>query len=366
VVVTSSPWEACLIRLSWIISSELHLRCSNEEPLNEDLAQEPGPLQEGIDTEESGSDFAYAYRVFDNEDILLELDGSNNIVARYTHGPGTDEPLIMEKGGASFFYHADGLGSITEITNSSGTVAQRYSYSSFGKIESQVDPSLVQPYTFTAREFDSETGLYFYRARYYDPPAGRFLQEDPFNIKIVQRSLHLDRATSTSSENRENILKGLIGRPQNLNQFVYLSNDPINFVDPLGLWSVSLEGYWGWGGGIVIGRNPNGTSFLSVKFGYGFGGGFSYDPFGTSPGYNPCLDPQLSFGPGGFAELGIGLGPVSGGVAGEGGVNIGVNSQGGFLQPYSKAAPKFSLDAGFKLRAMAASGVQVNFVGLGF
>lgn len=69
--------------------------------------------------------------IYDNEDILLELDGSNNIVARYTHGPGIDEPLVMEKSGASFFYHADGLGSITEITDQSGTPVQRYTYSSF-------------------------------------------------------------------------------------------------------------------------------------------------------------------------------------------------------------------------------------------
>jgi YD repeat-containing protein len=64
--------------------------------------------------------------VYDNEDILLELDGSNNIVARYTHGPAIDEPLIMEKNSQPFYYHADGLGSVTELTNQSGTVAQRY------------------------------------------------------------------------------------------------------------------------------------------------------------------------------------------------------------------------------------------------
>lgn len=78
----------------------------------------------------------YAY---DNEDILLELNGSNAITARYTHGPGIDELLIMETNAQSFYYHADGLGSITELTNQSGTVAQRYTYSSFGKIESQLD-----------------------------------------------------------------------------------------------------------------------------------------------------------------------------------------------------------------------------------
>jgi len=77
--------------------------------------------------------------------------------------------LITEKAGQSFFYHADALGSVTEITDSAGALVQSYTYSSFGEIESQLDPNFTQPYTFTAREFDAETGLYFYRARYYDP-----------------------------------------------------------------------------------------------------------------------------------------------------------------------------------------------------
>ena len=73
----------------------------------------------------------------------------------------------MEKNAQSFYYHADGLGSITEITNQTGA-CQRYAYSSFGKIESQLDANFVQPYTFTSRELDAETGFYYYRARYYD------------------------------------------------------------------------------------------------------------------------------------------------------------------------------------------------------
>jgi len=78
--VITAKENICLIRISWLISSELHLRCSNKESLNEDISKKPGMLQELIEIEESGSDFAYAYRVFDAEDILLELDGSNNIL----------------------------------------------------------------------------------------------------------------------------------------------------------------------------------------------------------------------------------------------------------------------------------------------
>jgi RHS repeat-associated protein len=147
--------------------------------------------------------------VYDNEDILLELDGSNNIVARYTHGPGIDEPLIMEKGGQSVFYHADGLGSITELTNQSATIVQRYAYSSFGKIESQLDPNFIQPYTFTGREFDPETELYYYRARYYDSGTGRFVSQD----KVFN----------------------LIGP----NRYQYALHNPIRFLDPDGTISLN-------------------------------------------------------------------------------------------------------------------------------
>ena len=168
-------------------------------------------LQRRVEKEVIAGTTTVTKYVYDNEDILLELNGSNTIVARYTHGPGIDEPLITEKNSQSFYYHADGLGSITELTNQSGTVAQRYTYSSFGKIESQVDPNFVQPYTFTAREFDSETGLYHYRARYYEPATGRFLQEDP--VRFVG----------------------------GMNFYVYVRDNPVSLVDPFGLCSGDLE-----------------------------------------------------------------------------------------------------------------------------
>jgi YD repeat-containing protein len=60
--------------------------------------------------------------VYDLEDILLEYDGNNTLTARYTHGPGIDDPIALERGANTYFYHTDGLGSITEITDSSRQV----------------------------------------------------------------------------------------------------------------------------------------------------------------------------------------------------------------------------------------------------
>ncbi|MFZ3090153.1 MAG: hypothetical protein WA240_05995, partial [Nitrospirota bacterium] len=70
--------------------------------------------------------------VYDREDILFELDGAGNIITEYLHGPGIDEPIAMIRGGQTYYYHADGLGSIIAITDSYGRVVQRYEYDSFG------------------------------------------------------------------------------------------------------------------------------------------------------------------------------------------------------------------------------------------
>jgi RHS repeat-associated protein len=166
--------------------------------------------------------------IYDNEDILLELNGANAIVARYTHGPGIDEPLIMEKNAQSFYYHADGLGSITEITNQSGVLVQRYAYSSFGKIESQLNPNLVQPYTYTGREFDAEVGTYYFRARFYDPATARFTSEDPN------------------------------GFAAGINFYAYVGNNPIGRIDPYGLdWADNLSNFSAGAGDFLSGGFMN-------------------------------------------------------------------------------------------------------------
>jgi len=116
--------------------------------------------------------------LYDGDNGIEEVDPNGSVLARYSQGLNIDEPLAMLRGGATSYYHADGLGSVTSLSNPVGALAQTYSYDSFGKPTTS-SGSLINPFQYTARELDSETGLYFLRARYYNQSTGRFVSEDP-------------------------------------------------------------------------------------------------------------------------------------------------------------------------------------------
>ncbi len=143
----------------------------------------------------------YAY---DGDNLIEETNSTGAVVARYTQTQNIDEPLAMLRSGATSFYNADGLGSATSLSNAAGALAQTYTFDSFGKLTGS-SGSLTNPLQYTSREFDSETGLYFYRARYYDPAAGRFLSEDPIRFS------------------------------GGIDFYAYVGNNPVYWVDPLGL-----------------------------------------------------------------------------------------------------------------------------------
>jgi RHS repeat-associated protein len=142
--------------------------------------------------------------VLDGENILEEVNAVGTVTARYTMALGVDEPLAATRGVATSFYEADGLGSITSLTDASSTITNTYTYDAFGRRIASTG-TVANPFQYAAREFDSETGSMYYRARYYSPDTGRFLSEDPAQF----------------------------GTGENL--YPYVGNSPTNFVDPSGL-----------------------------------------------------------------------------------------------------------------------------------
>lgn len=134
---------------------------------------------------------------------LADYDGAaGTLQQRYVYGTGLDDVLIrVTSAGTKSYFHKDHQGSVIAITDASGAVSNRYTYSPFGE-----SPSLTgTTHGYTGQRFDSETGLYHYKMRYYSPVLGRFLQPDP------------------------------IGIADGLNIYAYVKNDPLTMVDPLGL-----------------------------------------------------------------------------------------------------------------------------------
>ncbi len=211
---------------------------------------------EGEDRGE-GETETYTY-VYDKEDIILEyvsrIDGSDEEdhnhhgkehhgkhkerrderdIIRYIHGPGIDEPLAVEQKGKYYYYHADGLGSITALTDYRGRVIQEYEYDSFGNMKHRGN-MIKQPYTFTGREWDEEIGLYYYRARYYDAEVGRFINEDPI-LQPVNGPLTCGNVSFFNLTTQTSLLPILL-KSQKLNPYIYAVNNPVRFRDPLGLF----------------------------------------------------------------------------------------------------------------------------------
>ena len=216
------------------------------------------PFGRRVEKKVESTDLTKVYNyVYDNEDIILEYltktkddDGEGRTrITRYIHGLGIDEPLSFTNNkGETYFYHADGLGSIIALTDMTGNVAQTYEYDSFGNMKKQ--GNINQPYTYTGREYDKETGLYFYRARYYDAEGGIFTTPDPLNIARVL----LLRQNSSTSVSADQIYNLALRNPQMLNEFSYATNNPLTYTDPYGEMSQIVGGVIAIGGtGALIG-----------------------------------------------------------------------------------------------------------------
>jgi RHS repeat-associated protein len=159
------------------------------------------PFGRRIYKSSSSATSVYAY---DGDNLVEETNSAGGVVARYEQTQNIDEPLAMLRSSTTSYFHADGLGSVTSLSNAAGSIANTYTYDSFGKLTASTG-SLVNPFQYTARESDSKTGLYYYRARYYDQSAGRFLNEDPIRFNTGP------------------------------NFYSYVRNNPADLIDPSGL-----------------------------------------------------------------------------------------------------------------------------------
>lgn len=147
--------------------------------------------------------------LMEGEHYEAVYDGSNQIKSKFLRGVVVDEIVngyYYDGAGnkTNYTFHHDHLQSVVGLSGHNGDAEQTITYGPFGEQIGTTGAS-ANVLGYTGRELDSETGLYYYRARYYDPEIGRFLNEDP------------------------------LGFEAGINFYAYCSNNPINFNDPDGM-----------------------------------------------------------------------------------------------------------------------------------
>ena len=219
-------------------------------------------LDQRIGIQESG---ARTWTVYNgpSADALpyADFNGSGTMLTRYAFGPGVVNGAVVDEllartssGGATAWYLTDKLDSVRDVVSSSGSVLDHVVFDSFGKIVTETNASNGDRFKFATGEYDPVTGLYYYRARYYEQTTGRFISEDPREFDAGDSNLYR-----------------------------YTLNDPARNTDPtgevvaqvggtaIGAIGGSIYGYWAtgtWSGAV-----QGGLSGAAVGLGFTTGNG---------------------------------------------------------------------------------------------
>src|SRR5262249_7789020 len=135
-------------------------------------------LEKDVWTSSSGTTTASRFAYLD-QNAWADLDGSSTLQTRRLYLNGVDQLFArISSSGTAASSLTDRLGSVRDIADNTGAVQDHISYDGFGSVSSESNSSVGDRYKWTARENDSETGLQYNRARFYDPKVGRWLSQD--------------------------------------------------------------------------------------------------------------------------------------------------------------------------------------------
>jgi RHS repeat-associated protein len=199
-------------------------------------------------------------------ELELERDSSGNLVRRYLDGPlGA---VSLANASATFYYHSDPLGSVTDVTDASGAAQWRYAYEPYGSSLGATNVSgtaPTNPLRFEGQYLDSESGLYHLRARQYDPATGLFGALDPLESPLITP------------------YDGAYG---------YVDGRPTVLVDPLGLvgWSDIGNAFAGAADGATGGLSTYGLNAVGIdpdtgSASFRVGQGVGFGAATLAPGY---------------------------------------------------------------------------------
>ncbi|HEV2387332.1 MAG TPA: RHS repeat-associated core domain-containing protein [Candidatus Acidoferrales bacterium] len=156
-------------------------------------------------------------------DVDHRIYAGSRLVAAYTPGP---------LGGTTYFYHSDQLGTDRVVTGSAGAVIETCTSLPFG--DNHYCTSNV-PARFEGYDTDQEYGLAHAPARYYSPSLGRFMTPDPFGTPPERE------ATCSLGSPPADKMTGPLARPESLNRYAYVVDNPATSADPSGNFIVSED-----------------------------------------------------------------------------------------------------------------------------
>lgn len=170
------------------------------------------------------------YYLYSDEGLVGEYDATGQLIKNYGYNPVSSkifEPVFSKQNYRYFYYHNDHLGTPQKISDNNGVISWSSVYDSFGKghIGNNFFNNNLR---FPGQYYDSETGFHYNFARYYDPMSGRYIATDPIGTEGGLESVG------------EWMIKDLIGIKGGINTYAYVESNPVNKIDPRGLYSINL------------------------------------------------------------------------------------------------------------------------------